>query len=238
MPLIVCGTGVVGAASSPPGFGLTSQAGARVEPAAVPGSATDASLWASATPNRIRMRPSGNSQRAMGQQLRHGALVPAAGQAAPDPDPAANPHVVSVVIHAADPRDPPAPRVPSSRTIARMRERAEAEARNAAAAQGAGQAGAARTAAAHGTPVRHRRRPAAARVAGRGIGRSANHAHPGPASRRWQAPAGGAGGAAGGWQHEQAVREALAALAQRLAVIGLRVCRRKGGLRMAKYSAK
>jgi hypothetical protein len=40
------------------------------------------------------------------------------------------------------------------------------------------------------------------------------------------------------WQHEQAVREALAALAQRLAVIGLRVCRREGGLRMAKYCEK
>ena len=161
----------------------------------------------------------------------------AAGQAAPEPDPAANPHVVSVVIHAADPRAPPAPRVPSSRTIARMRERVEAEARNAAAAQ------------APAKQVQPGLRPPTGRLFAidaalplrgslGGIGRSANHAHPGPASRRWQAPAGGAGGAAGGWQHEQAVREALAALAQRLAVIGLRVCRREGGLRMAKYCEK
>jgi hypothetical protein len=158
----------------------------------------------------------------------------AAGQAAPEPDPAANPHVVRVVIHAADPRAPPAPRVPSSRTIARMRERGEAEARNAAAAQ------------APAKQVQPGLRPPTGRLLAidaalplrgslGGIGRSANHAHPSPASRQWQAPAGSTGGAAGDWQHEQAVREALAALAQRLAVIGLRVCRREGGLRMAKY---
>jgi hypothetical protein len=138
----------------------------------------------------------------------------AAGQAAPEPDPAANPHVVRVVIHAADPaanphvvrvvihaadpRAPPAPRVPSSRTIARMRERGEAEARNAAAAQ------------APAKQVQPGLRPPTGRLLAidaalplrgslGGIGRSANHAHPSPASRRWQAPAGSTGGAAGGW---------------------------------------
>ncbi len=40
--------------------------------------------------------------------------------------------------------------------------------------------------------------------------------------------------AAGGWEDEQALREALAALAPKLAAIGLRICRRKAGLRMTK----
>jgi hypothetical protein len=39
---------------------------------------------------------------------------------------------------------------------------------------------------------------------------------------------------AGGWQDEEALREALTGLGLKLAAIGLRVCRRKAGLRMAK----
>lgn len=40
--------------------------------------------------------------------------------------------------------------------------------------------------------------------------------------------------AAGEWKDGAALREALSALGQKLAAIGLRVCRRKAGFRMAK----
>ena len=40
--------------------------------------------------------------------------------------------------------------------------------------------------------------------------------------------------AAGGWRDEAALREALKALAAKLAAIGLRIDRRKTGIRMAK----
>ena len=40
--------------------------------------------------------------------------------------------------------------------------------------------------------------------------------------------------AAGEWSGEDALRDALAALGRKLAVLGLRVDRRKAGLRMAK----
>ena len=39
---------------------------------------------------------------------------------------------------------------------------------------------------------------------------------------------------AGGWTGEEGLREALAALVPKLRVIGLRVCRRKAGIRIAK----
>jgi len=42
---------------------------------------------------------------------------------------------------------------------------------------------------------------------------------------------------AGKWADEGALREALDALAPKLAVLGLRLCRRKAGLRMAKVRA-
>jgi hypothetical protein len=42
--------------------------------------------------------------------------------------------------------------------------------------------------------------------------------------------------AAGGWRDEAALREALAGLSGKLAVLGLRICKRKAGLRMAKYN--
>jgi hypothetical protein len=44
--------------------------------------------------------------------------------------------------------------------------------------------------------------------------------------------------AAGGRSDEAALREALAALAPKLAVIGLPICRRKAGIRIAKYCIK
>jgi hypothetical protein len=40
--------------------------------------------------------------------------------------------------------------------------------------------------------------------------------------------------AAGAWRDEGALREALDALAPKLSALGLRICRRKAGLRMAK----
>jgi hypothetical protein len=40
--------------------------------------------------------------------------------------------------------------------------------------------------------------------------------------------------AAGGWQDEDALRDALAALGPKLAVLGLRICKRRAGLRIAK----
>lgn len=40
--------------------------------------------------------------------------------------------------------------------------------------------------------------------------------------------------AAGGWASEEVLREALAGLAPKLGVIGLRICRRKAGVRMTK----
>lgn len=43
--------------------------------------------------------------------------------------------------------------------------------------------------------------------------------------------------ASGGWGDEESLREALAGLGPKLAAIGLRVCRRKAGLRMAKARA-
>jgi hypothetical protein len=43
--------------------------------------------------------------------------------------------------------------------------------------------------------------------------------------------------AAGGWQDEEALQEALAGLGPKLAALGLRICRRKAGLRMAKAPA-
>jgi hypothetical protein len=39
---------------------------------------------------------------------------------------------------------------------------------------------------------------------------------------------------AGGWQDEAVLREALAGLGPKLAALGLRICHRKAGLRMAK----
>ena len=43
--------------------------------------------------------------------------------------------------------------------------------------------------------------------------------------------------AAGGGQDEVALREALASLGPKLTALGLRICRRKAGLRMAKHES-
>lgn len=149
-------------------------------------------------------------------------------------DPAANPHVIEVVLRLSNQLARPTKRPPSSRTIARLREKGEAEVRNAAAAQA----------------MARQVQPALRPPAGRLFAVDA-------AALLLRGPMGGigstermvrtlvplaAGGrhaaavlvAAGGWTDEQALREALAALAPKLTVLGLRICRRKAGLRMAK----
>ncbi|WP_267361097.1 MULTISPECIES: hypothetical protein [unclassified Methylobacterium] len=145
-----------------------------------------------------------------------------------------NPHIITAVIYPADPDAPPPPRVPSSRTIARMREKAEAEACNAAAAQVLAR------------QVQPGLRPPPGRLfatdaaglvlcgPGGGIGSTERMV-------RTLAPL-AAGGrhpvavlmTAGGWQDEQALHEALAGLGPKLAALGLRICCRKAGLRIAK----
>lgn len=127
--------------------------------------------------------------------------------------------------------------MPSSRTIARLREKAEAAARAASAAQ------------ALTAQVQRGFRPPAGKLFGvdtvgllligpaGALGTSERMA-------RTLAPL-AAGGrhlpavlvTAGGWQDEEALRKALAGLAPKLAAIGLRVCRRKAGIRMAKARA-
>jgi hypothetical protein len=57
------------------------------------------------------------------------------GRAGPEPDPAKHPHEIRVVMLWSDQPAEPVKRPPSSRTIARLREKAEAVARDAAAAR-------------------------------------------------------------------------------------------------------
>lgn len=125
-------------------------------------------------------------------------------------------------------------RPPSSRTIARLRENAEAAARDAAAAQ------------ALRAPVQPGLKPPTGKLfavnvaalvirgpAG-GIGTSERLTRTlAPLAIRGRHPA-AALVAAGGWRDEAALREALAGLSEKLAVLGLRIDRRKAGLRMAK----
>lgn len=128
----------------------------------------------------------------------------------------------------------PTARVPGSRTIARMREKAEAAARAASAARELQ------------AQVQRSFRPPAGKLFGVDmaalllIGPSGAL---GTTSRMAKTLAPLAAGGrhlpavlmtAGGWQDEEALREALAGLAPKLAVVGLRLCRRKTGLRMAK----
>ncbi|APT31382.1 hypothetical protein MCBMB27_02091 [Methylobacterium phyllosphaerae] len=143
-------------------------------------------------------------------------------------------NLIRVVIPPVDPNAPPVKRPPSSRTIARLREKAEVAARDAAAARSLR------------ARVQSRLRPPAGRLFAVDA-----------AALVIQGPAGGlgsserivrtlaplaAGGrhpaaalvAAGGWQDEAALREALSGLGPKLAALGLRICRRKAGLRMAK----
>jgi hypothetical protein len=147
-----------------------------------------------------------------------------------------NSHLIRVLIPAADPNTVPMRRPPSSRTIARLREKAETTARDAAAAR----------------ELRARVQPGLKSLAGKlfavdvdalvicgpagGLGTSERIV-------RTLAPL-AAGGrhsaaalvAAGGWRDEASLREALAGLSGKLAVLGLRICKRKAGLRMAKYN--
>lgn len=145
-----------------------------------------------------------------------------------------NRHEIVVRIAPPDPNAPPPPRVPSSRTIARLKAKAEEAARIAAAAQ------------ALARQVQPGLRPPPGRlfaVDAAGLVLQGPLGGIGSTDRmmRTLAPL-AAGGrhlpamlmAAGGWADEEALREALAALAPKLAVLGLRICRRKAGLRMAR----
>jgi hypothetical protein len=139
-----------------------------------------------------------------------------------------------IVIPAEDPNARPPARVPSSRTIARLREKAAAAARAAAAA----------------TALARQVQPGLRAPPGRLFALDAD-------GLVLRGPKGGigsserivrtleplcAGGrhptatlvAAGKWADEASLREALNALAPKLAVLGLRLCRRKAGLRMTK----
>ncbi len=140
----------------------------------------------------------------------------------------------TVWIAPPDPNAPPPVRVPGSRTIARLRAKAEAAERAAAAAQ------------ALIRRVQPGLRPPPGRlfcvdVAGLvlrgphgGIGTSERMACTlMPLAQGGRQPVETLV-AAGGLADETALREALAALAPKLGVIGLRVCRRKAGIRMAK----
>ena len=123
---------------------------------------------------------------------------------------------------------------PSARTIARRREKAEAVARSAAAAR------------AIAAQVQPALRPPGGRLFAvdaaallmrgplGGIGTTERMAHTlAPLAAGGRHPV-AVLAAAGGWADEAAAREALAALAPKLAVLGLRICRRTAGLRMAK----
>jgi len=141
---------------------------------------------------------------------------------------------IRAVIPPTDPNAPPVKRPPSSRTIARLREKAEAAARDVEAA---------RTLA---RQVQPGLRPSPGRLFDVDA-----------AGMVLRGPAGGIGSStriietlqplaqggrhpaqtlvtAGKWADEAALREALAALAPKLAAIGLRICSRKTGLRAAR----
>ncbi len=145
-----------------------------------------------------------------------------------------NPNEFRIVIPAEDPNARPPARVPSSRTIARMREKAEAAARAAAAAQTLARQVQPGLRAPPGRSFAVNVEALVLRGPKGGIGTSerivrtlqpltAGGRHPATALMT-----------AGGWASEEALREALAGLGPKLAVVGLRLCRRKTGLRMAK----
>jgi hypothetical protein len=138
------------------------------------------------------------------------------------------------VLPPVNPNEAPVRRPPSSRTIARLKAKADDAARTAEAARVLrGQ-------------VQPRLKPPAGKLfavdieglvlrgpAG-GIGTSERMA-------RTLAPLAARGRyspailtEAGGWQDEAALRAALAGLAPKLEAVGLRICRRKAGLRMAR----
>lgn len=161
----------------------------------------------------------------------------ATGRAGAQPDPAENPHEIRVVMRWSDQPAEPVKRPPSSRTIARLRGKAEAAARDAAAAR------------ALRAQVQPGLKPPAGKlfdVDGAALVIRGPAGGLGTSERivRTLAPL-AAGGrhpeaalvAAGGWRDEAALREALAELSGKLSVLGLRICRRKVGLRMAKLKA-
>jgi hypothetical protein len=141
---------------------------------------------------------------------------------------------IRFVIPPADPNAPPMKRPPSSRTIARLRAKAEAEARAAEAAR------------APARQVQPGLRPPPGKLfatdaaglilcgpAG-GIGTSARVVQTlEPLTQGGRHPA-AALVASGKWADKAALRAALDVLAPKLLVIGLQICRRKTGLRMAK----
>jgi len=141
---------------------------------------------------------------------------------------------IRIVIPPADPNEPPVCRPPSSRTIARLKAKADDAARTAEVAR------------VLRSQVQSGLKPPAGKLfsvdiggmvlcgpAG-GLGTSARIA-------RTLEPL-AAGGrhlpatlmAGGSWSDEAALREALAGLAPKLEAVGLRICRRKAGLKMAK----
>lgn len=145
---------------------------------------------------------------------------------------ASAPNLVRVVIPPGEP--PPAPRVPSSRTIARLREQAEAAARAATAAR------------ALARQVQPGLRPPPGRLFGvdrdglvlcgpaGGIGSSLRIIETlQPLAQGGRHPT-EALIAAGAWGDVAALREALNAMAPKLFAVGVRICRKKAGLRMAR----
>ncbi len=163
---------------------------------------------------------------------------PSAGRAGIELDPADNPHLIRVVIPPGDPNAPPVKRPPSSRTIARLRAKAEGAGRDVEAAR------------ALARQVQPGLRPPPGRLfdvdaagmvlrgpAG-GIGSSTKIIETlAPLAQGGRHPA-AVLVTAGKWVDEVALREALAGLGPKLAAVGLRICRRKAGLRMAKYRTK
>lgn len=144
---------------------------------------------------------------------------------------------IRVVIPPLDPNAPSAERPPNPRTIARLKEKAEAAAHDEAAAM----------------ILRAQVQPGLRLSAGRlfdvdlgalvlrgpagGLGvseRAVRTLTPLAASGRHSSAA---LVAAGGWRDEAALREALAELGGKLAALGLRIDRRKAGLRMTKVGA-
>lgn len=183
------------------------------------------------------MRLTGNSQR-MRQQLEQRALVPAVRRAASQADPAENPHLIRAVIPPEDPNAPPMRRPPSSRTIARLKAKAEAAVRDVEAAR------------ALARQVQPGLRPPPGQLfdtdtAGLvlrgplgGIGTSAKMIQTlAPLAAGGRHPA-AALVSAGGWRDEAALREALAGIGGKLVALGLRIDSRKVGLRMARLKPR
>lgn len=135
-----------------------------------------------------------------------------------------------------DPDAPPIKYPPSSKTTARLKAKAEEKARNAAAAQTLAK------------QLQPRLQPPAGRLFAIDVAAVVLRGPRGGIGStermvRTLAPLAAAGRhlpavlmAAGGWQDEVALREAVAGLGPKLAVLCLRVCRRRTGLRMAKMA--